>query len=149
MGDNKIKPTEIQPDILIDKQGWDEYWDVKEKKSGGSKLYDFIAEFYRKFIIRPTLNRFVYKYFLKESEVLHAGCGSGQVDKDIRSHVSITGLDISKNALKIFNRENEGFCKSLHGSIFSIPLPDSSMEGIYNLGVMEHFDETEIQKILS
>ena len=52
------------------------------------------------------------------------------------------------NALRLYLRVNKGHCKVLHGSIFDIPRPDGSVEGIYNLGVMEHFTEEEIQKIL-
>jgi len=37
----------------------------------------------------------------------------------------------------------------MHGSIFEIPAADHSFDGIYNLGVMEHFTEPEIQKILT
>ena len=36
----------------------------------------------------------------------------------------------------------------IHDSIFSVPVPDSSFDGIYNLGVMEHFTEDEIMGIL-
>jgi ubiquinone/menaquinone biosynthesis C-methylase UbiE len=78
---------------------------------------------------------------------LHAGCGSGQVDTDIAGYVSITGLDISVQALKLFKKTNPG-CSVLHGSIFDIPLPAASVDGIYNLGVMEHFTEPEIGAIL-
>jgi dolichol-phosphate mannosyltransferase len=129
-----------------DPQNWDEYW--KDQKSSGGFLYDIIAAFYRKFIIKRTLNYFVHKYFKGSSEVLHAGCGSGQVDTDIRNYINITGLDISVNALNFYKRTNEDRCKVLHGSIFSIPLPDNSVDGIYNLGVMEHFTEAEIYQIL-
>jgi dolichol-phosphate mannosyltransferase len=133
-------------DVPKDEQGWDSYWE-NQKKAGGL-LYDAIAAFYRKFIIRPSLNRFVDRHFRPGAEVLHAGCGSGQVDSDIRSRVSITGLDLSVNALRLYLRVNKGHCKVLHGSIFDIPRPDGSVEGIYNLGVMEHFTEEEIQRIL-
>lgn len=132
---------------LIDNQGWDAYWG--EKKQKGSMLYDVIAEFYRKFIIRPSLNHFIKKYMKPGDQVLHAGCGSGQVDQDIRDYVNITGLDISVNALKVFDFEAKGKAKSLHGSIFQIPLPDASVDGIHNLGVMEHFTLEEIEKILN
>jgi dolichol-phosphate mannosyltransferase len=133
-------------DVPKDEQGWESYWE-NQKKAGGL-LYDAIAAFYRKFIIRPSLNRFVDRHFRPGAEVLHAGCGSGQVDADIRNRVSITGLDLSVNALRLYMRVNKGHCKVLHGSIFDIPRPDASVDGIYNLGVMEHFTEEEIQKIL-
>ena len=130
-----------------DDQGWEEYWE-NHKTAAGGLLYDAIASFYRKFIIRRSLNHFVSKHFVPGSQILHAGCGSGQVDADIRHVVSITGLDISVNALRLYKRINGRFCKVLHGSIFEIPLPDASVDGIYNLGVMEHFTEDQIRAIL-
>lgn len=131
-----------------DEQGWDGYWQNRKASSGGM-LYDAIAAFYRKFIIRPSLNSFVRTYFQPGAQVLHAGCGSGQVDVDIRDYVSITGLDLSVNALNFYQRTNQDRCKVLHGSIFDIPLASGTVDGIYNLGVMEHFTPDEITKIMS
>ncbi|MGK5082332.1 glycosyltransferase [Bdellovibrionota bacterium FG-1] len=130
-----------------DEQGWDSYW-ANQKSHAGGLLYDAIAAFYRKFIIRRSLNWFTEKYFSPGAAILHAGCGSGQVDADIRNHFKITGLDISLNALHFYKRTNKDLCKTLHGSIFEIPMPSRSLDGIYNLGVMEHFTESEICKIL-
>lgn len=130
-----------------DHQGWDDYW--AEKKNSASLLaYDLLAAFYRKFIIKRALNYFVRKHFSQSAKVLHAGCGSGQVDRDIRDFVSITALDISAAALTFYRKANQGRCELMHGSIFDIPVEDSSFEGIYNLGVMEHFSEGEIKLIL-
>ena len=52
-------------------------------------IYDFIASFYRKYIIKRPLNFFIKKYFKPQSEILHAGCGSGQVDTFINNYISI------------------------------------------------------------
>lgn len=103
---------------------------------------------YRKFIIKRCLNYFVSKYFKKGEGVLHAGCGSGQVDVDIKNRVSITALDSSVDALSVYKKVNKNSCKIIHGSLFNIPLDDEFVDGIYNLGVMEHFTELEIQEIL-
>lgn len=132
-------------EALSDPQGWDDYW--KQHKSTGGVVYDVIAAIYRKFIIRRTLNQFVKKYFAPGSNILHAGCGSGQVDVDVTRHATVTGLDISVNALELYRKVNPN-AKALHGSIFDIPLPSASVDGIYNLGVMEHFSEADIQKIM-
>jgi SAM-dependent methyltransferase len=131
---------------LQDTQGWNAYWDKKKSKRG--LFYDIVAEFYRRVIIRRSLNRFIKGNFAKGDLVLHAGCGSGQVDADISSYISITAMDISPVALEIYKRENGPNSTTLWASIFQIPLPDASMAGIYNLGVMEHFTEEEIQRIL-
>lgn len=133
--------------VLKDDQGWEQYWENQKTKVGGL-LYDAIASFYRKVIIRRSLNYFIQKTFPRGSHVLHAGCGSGQVDVDIRHWVKITGMDISLNALSFYKKTNKDLCQPLYGSIFEIPVADASFDGIYNLGVMEHFDEKEIHKIM-
>jgi SAM-dependent methyltransferase len=142
-----FEPT-VDPGVPADEQGWDSYWE-NQKESAGGLLYDAIASFYRKFIIRPSLNRQVARHFARGASVLHAGCGSGQVDADIRHRVSITGLDISIGALRLYRRVNGSLCQVRHGSIFEIPLPEASVDGVYNLGVMEHFSEEEIGRILA
>jgi ubiquinone/menaquinone biosynthesis C-methylase UbiE len=139
-----ISPESIDASAC-DNQGWDEYWTNHEQ--GGRILYDIIAAFYRKMIIKQTLNHFIRKSFKPGHKVLHAGCGSGQVDTDISKYISITGLDISLSALKFYRKVNPQNA-ILHGSIFDIPLPSQSIDGIYNLGVMEHFTEDEIVSIL-
>jgi dolichol-phosphate mannosyltransferase len=128
-----------------DPQGWDDYWEVK--KTGWSFVYDLVADIYRKLLIRPSLNRFIKSSFDPGARLLHAGCGGGQVDSQLREYADILPLDISVNALNWYRRVN-GNCKVLHGSIFDIPLSSGSMDGVYNLGVMEHFTEDEIVSIL-
>jgi SAM-dependent methyltransferase len=140
-----LPPSVFNP-ALRDTQEWDDYWSGKTEV--GTALYDLVATFYRKFIIRPTLNYFVEKHFRRGQEVLHAGCGGGQVDVDIRDYIHITGMDISPRALAFYRRTNGEHCRVLHGSVFSIPLAADSIDGIYNLGVMEHFTEAEIERIL-
>jgi SAM-dependent methyltransferase len=135
-------------EVPADDQGWDDYWEQQKTKAGGL-LYDAIASFYRKFIIRRSLNQFVRGYFSRGARVLHAGCGSGQVDVDILGDVEITALDISLGALAFYQKTSRGRARLVHGSIFAIPLPDASMDGVYNLGVMEHFTPEEIGRILA
>jgi ubiquinone/menaquinone biosynthesis C-methylase UbiE len=45
-------------------------------------------------------------------------------------------------------KANKNYSKLILGSIFNMPVPDNSYDGIYNLGVMEHFSEEEIKQIL-
>ncbi len=131
-------------DLVQERSEWNEYWN---KKNRGGVLYSLIAEFYRKVIIRPNLNYFIRKYFKPGSVLLHAGCGSGQVDQDICKDFKIIGMDISPRALEIY-KETNATGETLLSSIFSIQKPDKSLDGIYNLGVMEHFTESQIQQTL-
>ena len=130
-----------------DRQGWDQYW--SEKKSQSSHLvYDLIAAFYRKAIIRPALNHYVRRHFSEGAKLLHAGCGSGQVDVDVRHYVDIAALDISPAALSFYRKVNGAQCRLIHGSMFAIPSGVGAYAGIYNLGVMEHFEEAPIIEAL-
>lgn len=126
---------------------WESYW--QGQKSSGALFYEVIAAFYRKLIIKPALNHFIGKYFKKTYRLLHAGCGGGQVDVDICKKFDVTGLDISINALNMYNKVNKGKVKLLHGSIFKIPVSDFGYDGVYNLGVMEHFSVDEIRLIMN
>ncbi len=125
---------------------WDEYWESKKCAKG--LLYDGAASFYRKFIIQPSLNYFIKKYFSRGSRLLHAGCGSGQMDVKIVKKFSIVALDNSICALNIYKRLNKDRAEVIQGDIFDIPFDSYKFDGIYNLGVFEHFTEEQINNIL-
>jgi ubiquinone/menaquinone biosynthesis C-methylase UbiE len=144
--------AEQRPELLFEgkereiQQEWDVYWSAKNEAS--SKIYEIFADFYRNTIIKPTLNHFIYQFLPKGSSVLHAGCGSGKVDQDIVFSYNVTALDISYLALQIYDRINLQKALLIQASIFDMPFENDSFEGVYNLGVMEHFTEEEINQIL-
>jgi len=129
-----------------DTQGWDEYWLNSQEKS---RLYELVAEFYRKFILKWNLNYFIRISFKKNSNLLHAGYGSGRVDEGVLSTMSVTALDTSTKALEIYKKIHKNDARTLMGSILKIPSSDNKFDGIYNLGVMEHFTLAEINTILA
>jgi hypothetical protein len=88
---------------LVDPQGWDSYWDSKESTSG--KAYDVVAAAYRKAIIRRQLERSILANFAEGSHLLHAGCGSGQVDARLHDRVRITAVDISPSAVRLYQKK--------------------------------------------
>lgn len=124
---------------------WDQYWSANQKSR--KVLYDTIAVFYRTHIIKRSLNHFIDITFKKEQKILHAGCGSGLVDADVVNKVKVTALDISTEALNRYKQLYGNSCEILYGDIFKIPSKSESFDGIYNLGVMEHFSEKELKKI--
>lgn len=132
---------------IKEEKDWDKYW--TKKKSASQGIYRVIASFYRQFIIKRSLNQFINQEFKKDDLLLHAGSGSGQVDQDIAKKFDITALDISMEALKIYKTVNGQDSKVLKASIFEIPVKDESFDGIYNLGVHEHFTGSENTKIFT
>ncbi|MEK7159866.1 MAG: class I SAM-dependent methyltransferase [Patescibacteria group bacterium] len=130
---------------IKEEKEWDKYW--TKKKTASQTVYRAIASFYRKLIIKRALNHFLEKEFKKGAVLLHAGSGAGQVDKDLRKNFDITALDISTEALKLYKINNGPSSKTLKASIFEIPAKENAFEGIYNLGVHEHFTKQENEKI--
>ena len=124
---------------------WDRYWLKKDKKDGiVSILYDRIALFYRRYIIIQILNFFLDKNYSANSLLLHAGCGNGDVDAKAARKFIILSLDMSLIALKT----NSSSDMLVQGDIFRMPVKEESLDGIYSLGLMEHFTENEIVEIL-
>ena len=131
---------------LKEEKEWDKYWTKKKTKS--QAIYRLLASLYRDLIIKQALNYFIGSEFKKNAKLLHAGSGAGQVDKDLVLRFNITALDISAEALKLYKLQNGDKAKTLKASIFDIPAKASTFDGIYNLGVMEHFTKDEDEKIL-
>jgi ubiquinone/menaquinone biosynthesis C-methylase UbiE len=127
-------------------EDWDNYWAKKQEVH--THAYDRIAIFYRKYIIKPYLRRYLGKYFNQQSRILHAGCGSGQVEEEIAgASFPVIGMDISQNALAVY-RSCHTDPMLIRGDILSMGIKGESLDGLYNLGVMEHFSEEEIHTIL-
>jgi len=131
---------------LKDPQNWDRYWNRPKSKVG--VIYNLCAAIYRQGIIKRNLNFDIRTTFMSGSRLLHAGCGSGQVDVDLQREMRLTAVDISLGALRLYARNNPLAEKIEHASIFKLPYPDQYFDGIYNLGVMEHFTSEEIHCIL-
>jgi SAM-dependent methyltransferase len=140
------KPIDKATELLHDPQGWDAYWSKSTKKS--RILYTFIASIYRRLIIKRRLNYFIFKHFSPGSRLLHAGSGSGQVDLDITKSMRITALDISLPALQRYRRNNPWAESVKHGDILKLDFAAETFDGVYNLGVLEHFSSDQISSIL-
>ncbi len=135
------EPVELDP-ALIDPQNWNEYWDKKSQKS--TAVYDAIATVYRNAVIKRRLEATLLREFPAGARLLHAGCGSGQVDAGLHRHAKITAIDISPSALTIYRRHNPEAEEVRHASIFDLPFASGSFDGAYNLGVVEHFEHHEL-----
>lgn len=133
------------PDDLRDE--WDTYWAGRGHVRTERKLFDFGAQFYRRYLIEPLLTRVMAREFGAGAKLLHAGCGGGEVDKVVVSSFQVTALDISPNAVALYRSRYPGV-ETIIGNIFDLGALKDKFDGIYNLGVMEHFSPQEIVDIL-
>ena len=132
---------------------WDKYWQNKNAKSRKAdtdsfSLYDMIATLYRRYLIRPNLDSHIGKIFEPGSSLVHAGCGSGEVDTNLVEKMKIKAVDFSSQALEIYRANHPGKAETHKADISNLPFKDEEFDGVYNLGVMEHFAREDILRIL-
>lgn len=132
---------------IVDPQGWDSYWTRGRETS--RTVYSFIASVYRRVAIRRQLDFFIHKHFTPGARLLHAGCGSGQVDQHLTEEMKVTAVDISLPALESYRRNNPHAAAVRRADILHLDFEQGSFDGAYNLGVVEHFTKAEIGSILS
>ena len=131
---------------------WDLYWQ-KAAKPERQGVYQVIAKFYRDQIISRSAANILSGHFLDEEgkNYLHAGCGSGGSDQRIPlRRPKFHFVDISPVAIQLHQRQPMPLRRRYAcGDIFRLPYGTGSMDGVFNFGVMEHFSEPEIERILS
>ena len=79
--------------------------------------------------------------------LLELGCGTGNLTSKLRAD-HITAVDISGSALQLYQKNNPTAFAVKHASILDLPFSSGSFDGVYNLGVLEHFTVAEIRDIL-
>jgi len=126
---------------------WDAYWAGRRHVRAERSMYDVGAQFYRRYLIEPLLTSVLTREFKPGTKLLHAGCGGGEVDRRVVSDFQVTALDISPNALELYRSRHPGV-EAVIKNIFDLSDLSARFDGIYNLGVMEHFSPQEIIEIL-
>ena len=130
---------------------WDSYW-LRARDTKRSGLYAWMAEFYRRQFISRFGAHLLSRYLRNDPacHYLHAGCGSGGSDQRLRlEQPTFHEMDYSMVALQM-NRERAMPIRRrfLCGNLLALPYRSQTIDGIFNFGVMEHFDEEAIGHIL-
>jgi SAM-dependent methyltransferase len=123
---------------------WDKYWSEQR-----SSIFGIFAETYRLLFLSMPLRTAFEKYFPKKGTFLEAGCGSAQDTQILAKHRrKLIGLDYSRNAVRLAGKQ-KNIDKAIAGDILKLEFKEKTFDGIWNLGVMEHFTKKDIDKILS
>lgn len=133
---------------------WDRFWKDKISSKEFSELdYWFQKKVYAR----------MHNYFLSilgdvnGKKILEAGCGSGYANILLLQEgacctlmdSSELALEYSKNLFKkIGVDKNKNKIEYTLGNVEKIPFDDNSFDIVHNCGVVEHYDDKEIKKIL-
>lgn len=127
------------------KKSWDNYWESHFSSKSSQKLIYFI----RTRLIARSVRNFIDRYFKDSGIFMEMGSGSSQTSVLLNKRSrKLYALDFAFNAVSHarFIPVMDG---GIQGNLFSLPFRNDSVDGIWNLGVMEHFTDSEIDTILA
>jgi SAM-dependent methyltransferase len=104
--------------------------------------------FYRRQIIARGVAHHLDRHFGPSG--VYVECGAGSSETTIRTNKgsrTFVALDYSAFILKR-TRYNPMIDACANGDIFRLPFGDGSLDGIWNVGVMEHYEHNDIDRIL-
>jgi len=130
---------------IEDKKTWDEHWSQLE-----NSFFDKLLMSVRYNVIASEVSHTLNKYFPSEGIFVDCGSGTSQTAvKIIKKDRKFIALDISYPILKYAKKNMNIIEYFVNADILKLPFKDSSLQGIWNLGVMEHFTLEEIDQILN
>ncbi len=124
---------------------WDEHWESLEDRRF---FFSLAAKTVRRFIFQPVVAWYGARYFPQSGVFVEMGCGTAYSSARLpKAKRTLIGLDFSAKALDA--AKCEGRMDALtQADIFALPYRPNSIDGIWKLGVMEHFTEPEIDDCL-
>lgn len=126
---------------------WDTHW-LKLGGTSSRSLFGLASSAARRLIFKPAVCYYLDKYFPSKGLFVETGCGTGESSAGIpRRQRQFLGTDFSMAALDQA-RETAFFDSLLGADLFQLPLATNSIDGIWNLGVMEHFEYPELRTAL-
>lgn len=124
---------------------WSEHWSSENQKSFSQKFFSF----YRKAVFARTVSFFCNKYFPKNGIFVEAGCGTAETSLRIDKQKGGRKLIAADIVLPVLSHCHPVMDECVCSDIFDLPFASDSIDGIWNVGVMEHFTQAEINTILS
>ncbi|HTA42729.1 MAG TPA: class I SAM-dependent methyltransferase [Bryobacteraceae bacterium] len=123
---------------------WTEHWASGNQQSTSQRFFSF----YRKAVFARAVAYFVGRYLPKGGVLVEAGCGTAEtsilIDKENGAR-TLVALDLIQPILEHCHPVMD---VRICGDIFALPFLDNSVDGIWNVGVMEHFTHAQIDAIM-
>lgn len=129
----------------MSRKDWSEHWAGDKQQSLAQRFFSF----YRKAVFARTVRHFFDRFFPGKGVFIEAGSGTSETSLRIDKRGGkrkLVATDIVQPVLKNCHPVmDERVC----ADIFKLPYADDSIDGIWNVGVMEHFTQEQIDRIMS
>lgn len=122
---------------------WSEYYNKEIENLGGNSLFIKHKKKEKKELIKR-----IKKY--TNNTCLEAGCGTGAISTSMALEgYKVTSIDSDKEMIKIAEKISSGFKKKPNFVIENINNLNYNVDVVFNHGVMEHFNNKEIIKLIN
>ncbi len=124
---------------------WDTHW---KSLDSDRRIFSFLSLATRRLIFEPTVAFYTRRFFPPKGIFVEMGCGTAESSAKVdRRERKLIGLDFSEVALRAAQnaRRMDGL---LQADMFATPCRANSIDGIWNLGVMEHFTDPQLRTCL-
>ena len=123
---------------------WSKHWSENNQQSLSQKFFSF----YRKTVFARTVRYFVDCYFPSSGVFLEAGSGTSETSMRIDKRGGARLLVAIDIVLPILSMCHPIMDVKVCGDVFHLPFQKNSIDGIWNVGVMEHFNHGQIDQIM-
>ena len=127
-----------------DQDAWSDHWSDEKQASLVQRFFSW----YRKAVFARTVAHFVGRYFPERGVFIEAGCGTSETSIRINKRGGACTLVALDLIIPVLEQCNPVMDVRIGGDIFRLPFADDSVDGIWNVGVMEHFTHEQIDAIL-
>jgi ubiquinone/menaquinone biosynthesis C-methylase UbiE len=124
---------------------WSEHWSADRQRSISQQFFSF----YRKAVFARTVRYFTSHYFPPQGIFVEAGSGTAETSMRIDKHGGSRKLVATDIVQPVLKQCHPVMDQRVCGDIFNMPYADNSVDGIWNVGVMEHFTHEQIDAILA
>jgi len=127
-----------------DRRSWNRHWRGLDREASA---FGRLASLVRRNILARAVRHYAELYFPASGTLVEVGCGSGEASTAIRrAGRRLVGCDYSMAALAAVDRRT--YDSRVLAEAAHLPFRDGTVDGIWNLGVMEHFLPATAEKIL-
>lgn len=123
---------------------WTRHWSEEAQQSVSQRFFSW----YRKVVFARTVAHFAHRYFPRHGVFLEAGSGTSETSMriDKGDQRILVAADI---VLPVLAKGHPVMDVRVCCDIFRLPFQDNSLDGMWNVGVMEHFLHDQIDQIMA
>jgi SAM-dependent methyltransferase len=123
---------------------WSNHWSNEHQQNIAQRFFSF----YRKAVFARTVRFYVGRYFSPAGVFIEAGAGTSETSIRINKQAGVRLLVAVDIVLPVLKQCHAVMDLKICGDIFRLPFGKNSIDGIWNVGVMEHFTHNQIDAIM-